>query len=282
MKRQEERATEYLVLAVDAPLTDGVVGETGVQGVAVSGPGDGGADGLGLQGGLGDQLGDDLLVLQIPDADAIVGGGAQPVVVGGEGQLVDGDGAVQLVQVLGAGDVPQLGLAVLAGGGTQGAIGGDGNGVDGTGVALQGLNAAELSQGPDLDVTVGTTGDDQGGGQSGGEADAVDPAVVAVLVHGEHALALDVPHLQLTVAGTGDDLAVVGGEGNGQDVLGVALELGDAVTVLQVPQTQGLIPGGGQSELGVVGQGDLLDEVGVALQAAVGDGAGLLSGVGVD
>ena len=269
----------------DTPLADGVVREARVQGGAIKGPGDGGALGLVLQVGLGLELGHEVLGLQVPDADAGGGGGAQPVAVGGEGDLVDGLVALELVEVLAAGQIPELGDAVLAGGGAQGAIGGHGDGVDGALVTLEGGQAAELRQGPDLDLVVAAAGHDERGAQGGAEADAGDPVGVGVLVHGEHAVTLDVPHLQAAVAATGDDLTVVRGEGDGEHVLGVALgsaELGDAVTGLEVPQAEGLVPAAGEGELGVVRQGDALDEVGVTLEAAVGDRLGLILVVGVN
>mmetsp|Transcript_19101 Transcript_19101/g.67929 ORF Transcript_19101/g.67929 Transcript_19101/m.67929 type:complete len:325 (+) Transcript_19101:25-999(+) len=273
---------QQCLVVADTPDTDGVVGVTGVQGGAVGGPGDAGALGLhGLLLDLGDELGNDVLVLQIPDADARLGGSAEPVAVGGEADLVDGLSALKLVQVLTAGEVPQLGGSVFAGGGAQAAVGGDGHGAHVAGVALQGVEAAELAEGPDLDGVVPGAGHDQGGLRGGGEANAAHPVGVAVTLHGEHALTLDVPHLEGVVPTAGDDLAVVGGEGDGGHVLGVAVELADGVTGLQVPEAEGAIPGGGQRELSVVGQGDVLDKAGVAFEATAGGGVLVLDGVAV-
>ena len=51
--------------------------------------------------------------LQVPDLDGGLGGGAQPVAVGGEAQGVDDVAGVQGVQALALGQVPQHGHAVL-------------------------------------------------------------------------------------------------------------------------------------------------------------------------
>ncbi len=48
---------------------------------------------------------------------------------------------------------------------------------------------------------------------------------------------------------SGADLAVVYGEGNGQDVLGVANEAAGGVAAVQVPQPQRRVPRARQREL---------------------------------
>ena len=267
-------------LLVDLPGADGVVGEAGVEGQAVGGPGDGGAGGEGLLALalVGDEVGDGVLVLEIPDADLGVGGGAEPVAGGREGDLVDGLVAGELVHVLAAGEVPEAGGAVLGGGGAEGAVGGDGDGRDEAGVAAEGVEAAEVGEGPDLDEVVPAAGDEDGVLGGGGEADAGNPVGVGLAVEGVDAFALDVPDLELVVAAAGEDVTVVGGEGAGEDVLGVALELAHEAAGLEVPEAEGLVPGGGESELGVVGEGDVGDEAGVAFEAAAGNGGSLVLG----
>lgn len=144
----------------DTPGTDDVVGVTGEQGLAVSGPGKRHTLGVArLLGGSGEgevglQLIDLRLLLEVEDDDAGSGGSAQPVAVGGEDESVDLVVGVQGVEVLGLVEVPQHGRAVLATGGAQGSIGGDGDGVDVSSVSdvvsLQ-LAGGEL---PDLVKTV--------------------------------------------------------------------------------------------------------------------------------
>jgi len=76
----------------------------------------------------------------------------------------------------------------------------------------------------------------------GAEADAVDPTVVAVGTAGELALANSVPDLDGLVARGGDDLAVVGGERDREDVTGVANEAAGGLSALDVEKTEGLVP----------------------------------------
>lgn len=58
----------------------------------------------------------------------------------------------------------------------------------------------------------------------GAEADAGDPVGVALLGDGELAVTQGVPQLDRSVTGTRDDLTVVSGEGNGENIVGVADE----------------------------------------------------------
>ncbi|KAI7974719.1 hypothetical protein EIK77_003867 [Talaromyces pinophilus] len=72
-----------------------------------------------------------------------------------------------------------------------------------------------------------------------------------------------VPELDGSVTGTGDDLAVVGREGNGEDIAGVAAEDAGGVASRKFPQAQSLTY--------TVGH-----DVGVALKASLGVTVGLV------
>merc|ERR1712000_477013 len=223
-------------LLVDVPDADGVVREARVQGHAISGPGDGGARGEGLL------------------AFSLVGE-----------EVSDG------VLVF---KIPNADLSF--GGGTEPvARRGDGDGGDETSVAAEGVEAAEVSQRPDLDEVVPTAGDEDGVLGGRGEADAGNPVGVGFAVEGVDAFTLDVPDLELVIATTGQDVAVIGGEGAGEDVLGVAEELTHEGTSLDVPEAERLVPRSGEGELSVVGESDVSDEALVAFEAAAGDGGGL-------
>lgn len=65
---------------------------------------------------------------------------------------------------------------------------------------------------------------------------------MALVGDGVLAVAEGVPQLDGPVAGSGDDLAVIGGEGNGEDVVGVADEAAGGHTGGELPQTEGLVP----------------------------------------
>lgn len=86
----------------------------------------------------------------------------------------------------------------------------------------------------------------------------------------ELAVAESVPELDGTVAGTGDDLTVVGREGDGEDVIGVANEATSSLTSAQFPKAQSLVPGR-RERVGTVGRDDAVaDDVGMAVEAALG------------
>lgn len=75
---------------------------------------------------------------------------------------------------------------------------------------------------------------------------------MALVSDGELAVTQGVPELDGTVTRTRNDLTVVGGERDGEDVVGVADEGTGGVTAGQLPQTEGLVPRRGQS-VGTVG-----------------------------
>ena len=103
-----------------------------------------------------------------------------------------------------------------------------------------------------LDELVPAGGDNDGVLGVGAEANAGDPLGVALVGDGELAVTEGVPQLDGAVTGTGDDLTVVGGEGDGQNIVGVADKGAGGVTGGQLPETERLVPGGGQS-VGTVG-----------------------------
>jgi len=103
-----------------------------------------------------------------------------------------------------------------------------------------------------LDELVPASGDNDGVLGVGAEANAGNPLGVALVGDGELAVTEGVPQLDGAVTGTGNDLTVVGGEGDGENVVGVADKGTGGVTGGQLPQTERLVPGGRQS-VGTVG-----------------------------
>jgi hypothetical protein len=84
---------------------------------------------------------------------------------------------------------------------------------------------------------------------------------VAVLLDVELALSKGVPELDGSVSGSGDDLSVVGREGDGEDVGGVADESSGGEAGVEVPKSEGVVPGRGESELSVGRDDNVRDEV---------------------
>jgi len=66
---------------------------------------------------------------------------------------------------------------------------------------------------------------------------------VSLLGDGKFAVTKSVPQLDGTIAGSGDNLSVVGGEGNGEDVVGVANKSSCSRTGRKLPEAESLVPG---------------------------------------
>lgn len=79
---------------------------------------------------------------------------------------------------------------------------------------------------------------------------------MAVVGDGVLAVSEGVPELDRVIAGSGDDLSVVGRERDGKNVLVVANESAGGGTGGELPETQSLVPRGRQS-VGAVGGDDL-------------------------
>ena len=67
---------------------------------------------------------------------------------------------------------------------------------------------------------------------------------MALVGDGELAVSQRVPQLDGPIARPRDDLTVIGGEGNGEDVVGVADESAGGGTGRQLPEAESLVPGG--------------------------------------
>ena len=79
-----------------------------------------------------------------------------------------------------------------------------------------------------------------------------------------------VPQLDGLITRTGDNLTVVSGESDRQDILGVANELTVAHAGVDVPKAEGSIPGARQNELSIRGDDNIGDEVGVTSESTTG------------
>lgn len=123
----------------DAPGADEVVSVAGEKSLAIGGPGQ--ADALRLaalladRGGLGLELINLALLLQVEDDDAAGSGGAEPVAVGRKDESVNLVVGVERVQMLGLVKVPEHGGTILAARSAERAIRRDGDGVDVASVA---------------------------------------------------------------------------------------------------------------------------------------------------
>lgn len=65
---------------------------------------------------------------------------------------------------------------------------------------------------------------------------------MSLICDGVFAVTESVPQLDCSIAGTGDDLTVVSGEGHGKDIVGVSNETTSGGTGRELPETESLIP----------------------------------------
>jgi len=255
-----------------------VIGPAGVEDLSVLGPGHGGAaESLGgvalvlLHGGGGDLLLDELLLGEVEDLDAGLGGDNEPVELLGEEDGVDGGVAVVLGEPLAVDNVPDHDGAITGAGGEEGGVLNDIEGGNLSLVATEGVEEGHVEVIPDLDGLIPRGGDTKSGLLGVVETHNGDGIGMVVLVNGELALRAGVPDLDVAIEGTSDDLTIVGGEGDGENVSLVTNELGDGAASGNVPETHGTVPGGGEGEAGVTGELDLGDEVRVTGHELAGD-----------
>jgi len=256
---------------VDLVDTDMVIGPAGVEVGARLGPGEGSArEELGgvafvlLQGSGGDVVLDELLLGEVKNLDAMLGGNDEPVELLGEEDGVDWGVAVVLGEPLALDDVPDHDLTVAGTGGEESGVLNDIKGGDLSLVTLEGVEQGHVKVVPDLDGLVPRGSNAKCGLAGVVETDNGNGVGVLVLVDGELALRAGVPDLDLLVKTSSDNLTIISGEGNGEDVSAVTDELGDGSSVCHVPQTDGTVPGGGEGEARITGELDLGDEVRVA------------------
>jgi hypothetical protein len=79
---------------------------------------------------------------------------------------------------------------------------------------------------------------------------------VTLLGDGELAVSQSVPQLDGAIAGSGNNLSVIGGEGNGENIVGVPNKSAGGGTGGELPKAESLVPGGRES-VGTVGGDDL-------------------------
>lgn len=104
-----------------------------------------------------------------------------------------------------------------------------------------------------LDELIPARRDNDGVLGVGAEAHARNPLGVALIGDGVLAVTEGVPELDGTVTGARNDLAVVGREGDGEDIVGVANETTSGGTSGQLPEAKSLVPRSGQSVSAVRG-----------------------------
>jgi hypothetical protein len=273
--KNSSKKSFYLHSTADLPHTDDSISVPRVQGRTISRPRQ--AHGIRRLRAFTNvlkiraELLNKTLGLEIPNLNARLSGSAQPVTVRGEAQRVNNITSIEGIEALALSKIPKHGNAILATRGAQRTIRRNCDGVD---IALMtGKVVAQFAVGqvPDLDELIPTSGDNDGVGGYRGETDARDPFSVTFRLRGNGILALtkSVPELDGAIAGTRDDLTVVNGEGNGEDILGVAQETTSGGAGVDIPKTKSAIPRARKAELAVGGDHHILNGVAVAEAASL-------------
>lgn len=81
----------------------------------------------------------------------------------------------------------------------------------------------------------------------------------------------DVPELDGLITGTGDDLTVVGREGDGKNIFGVTNETVGSNTSVYIPETESLIPRRGKDVMTVRRDDNVGDKVVVTFKSTTGN-----------
>jgi len=230
------------------------IGAADVELLLVSGPGDGGASNLGtfVSGGfligwngfwLDVQKWLTLLVHDVPDLDALVGGGGDELVLEVESEGVNlGLGLVFNVWLAQIIVVPNLEAVVLTTGDDVLSVEGEGQSVDVVVVGLDGGVALEVT-GPDLKSAVSADGGIVLVLRRSTVSDLGNPlSVVEAALGLSLQLSLNVPQSQRLLVTSREDSAVVGGEADSLGFLLVADELSGALCVSEIPKSQSLVP----------------------------------------
>lgn len=204
---------------------------------------------------LGGEVGNWDLVLQVPNFDGVLSGGAQPVSVGAEGKAMDDVSSFQGIQVFAFSEVPQHGSSIFSTGSAKRTVRGNSDGVDVSSVAIKVGLQLSLGEIPNLDGLVPATGNDQRSGGVRGKFNRANPFSVSVRVlsspNGELAFSEGIPQLDGFVSRSGNNLTIVSRESNAENILGVSGENAGSFSVVQIPQSKGSIPRTRESKLGV-------------------------------
>lgn len=94
-----------------------------------------------------------------------------------------------------------------------------------------------------LDQLIPSSADNHRVLRVGRESNARNPVGVALVGDGEFAVSKSVPQLDGSIARARNDLSVVCGERNGEDIVGVADKGAGGVASRELPQSESLVPG---------------------------------------
>jgi len=146
--------------------------------------------------------------------------------------------------------IPEHCDPILSARSAKSSIGRHSDGVDVSSVTNEVGNQFTILEVPDLDQFIPTSRDNQRLGREAlnrvgdvwSKSNTADPLCMAVLLDGVLALSQSIPKFDGFVARARDNLAIVGGESNAQDILLVTDKLAMANSCVDIPKTKGTIP----------------------------------------
>jgi hypothetical protein len=104
------------------------------------------------------------------------------------------------------------------------------------------LISLDKGEGAYLDKSVPSSRNDNWVGRIGGETHTTDPFSMTFFCDGEFAVSEGIPEFNGLVPAATDYLSVVGGERDGEDIVGVADESTGGFAGVEVPETKSFIP----------------------------------------
>lgn len=185
-----------------------------------------GADFVGLHGVLFDGL-EEFLLGQVEHLDSSFGTNDEPIELLGEDNAVDGGLAVRIGEPLALDEVPYHDVSVAGSGSEVGRVVDHVEGVDLRLVASEGVHEVHVQVIPHLDGLVPRGGHADLGLRLTVVLNARHGIGVLVLVYGMLQLTASVPDLDLVVKSSGDNLPVVVGKSNRENVFGVSNKFAD-------------------------------------------------------
>jgi len=119
---------------------------------------------------------------------------------------------------------------------------------------------------PDLDQLVPTAADNDRILGVWAESYTRDPVAVSLFGDGKLAVTESVPELNGSIARSGDNLSVIGGEGDGENIVRVSNKSSGSGASRKLPEAESLVPGGRESIGSVRGDDAVRNDVRVAVK----------------
>jgi len=213
------------------------------------------------------ELIDNILGLEVPDANNGTRGTTEPVAVGRECKSINNATTLHKgIQVTRVVKIPEHNGTFLTTRSTERAIRRYSYTVNITLVTnAVGAKLAVLEV-PDLNEAIPTCRDNDRVAGIGREANLANPLGVTLICDGVLALTKGVPELDGLVARTRNNLAVIAGEGNRENILLVIDKAAGGFTGFEVPETESVVPRTGKGKLTIRRDHNITHEVGMSLK----------------